>query len=83
MLSTIKRKALCLCLGLPDTAGTETVEVASGIPPLDLHFRQTCIRELAKIQAKSIRQPIKILLNNMTDHSQDVSRLPSHLVDWP
>ena len=75
-LSTIQRKALCLCLGLPDTAGTETVEVAAGIPPLDLHFRQTCIRELAKIQAKSIRQPIKILLNNMTenDHSQVISR---------
>ena len=65
-----------LCLGLLGAAGTETMEVAAGIPPLDLHFRQTYIRELAKIQAKSIRQPIKILLNNMTenDHSQDISR---------
>ena len=35
-LSSIQRKALCLCLGLPGTAGTETVEVAAGIPPLDL-----------------------------------------------
>ena len=75
-LSTIQRKALCLCLGLPGTAGTETVEVAAGIPPLDLYFRQASIREIAKIQAKSIRQPIKILLNNMTEttRTQDISR---------
>ena len=50
-LSTIQQKALCLCLGLPGTAGTETVEVAAGIPPLDLYFRQASIREIAKIQA--------------------------------
>ena len=75
-LSTIQRKAICLCLGLPGTAGTETVEVAAGIPPLDLYFRQASIREIAKIQAKSIRQPIKILLNNMTEttRTQDISR---------
>ena len=75
-LSSVQRKALCLCLGLPGTAGTETVEVAAGIPSLDLYFRQTSIREIAKIQAKSIRQPIKILLNNMTDdnNTQDISR---------
>ena len=76
-LSTVQRKALCLCLGLPGTAGTETVEVVSGIPPLDIYFRQTSVRELAKIQAKSIRQPIKILLNNMTETEktqEDISR---------
>ena len=75
-LSSIQRKALCLCLGLQGTAGTETVEVAAGIPPLDLYFRQTSIREIAKIQAKSIRQPIRILLNNMTEdnNTQDISR---------
>ena len=58
------------------TAGTEAVEVAAGIPPLDLHFRQACIREFAKIQAKSIRQRIRVLLNNMieTDHSREMSR---------
>ena len=71
-----QRKALCFCLGLPGTAGTETVEVAAGIPPLDSYFRQTSIREIAKIQAKSVRQPIKILLNNMTEdnNTQDISR---------
>ena len=75
-LSSIQRKALCLCHGLPGTAGTETVEVAAGIPPLDLYLRQTSIREIAKIQAKSMRQPIKILLNNMTEdnNTQDISR---------
>ena len=33
----------------------------------ELHFRQTSIGELAKIQAKSIRQPLKSLLNSMTE----------------
>ena len=43
---------------------------------LDLYFRQTSSRKLAKIQSKSIRQPIKILLNNMTETSntQDMTR---------
>ena len=34
-LDRIQRKALCLCLGLPNTAGREAVEVASGTIPLD------------------------------------------------
>ena len=35
-----------LCLGLPGTAGTEVAEVAAGLPPLDLYFKQTAIRDL-------------------------------------
>ena len=50
-LSTVQREAMCLCLGLPVTAGTENVEVAFGIPPLDLYFRQASIRKVDKIQA--------------------------------
>lgn len=69
--------ALCLCLGLPPTAGTEAAEVAAGIPPIDLHFTETAIRELAKIQAKPITRPIKMLLANMmdTESSTDTTRL--------
>ena len=80
-LSIIQRKAVCLGLGLPGTAGTESVEVAAGIPPLDLHFRQACIRELAKIQAKSIRQRIRVLLNNMTETDHPGNITPRHLTD--
>ena len=65
-LSSIQRKAVCLRLGLPATAGTETVEVAARLPPLDLHFKQIAIRELAKIKAKSVSRPIKQLQNNLT-----------------
>ena len=77
--SIIQRKAVCLCLGLPGTAGTEAVEVAAGIPPLDLHFIEACIRELAKIQAKSIRQRIRVLLNNMTETEHPGNNTPRHL----
>ena len=66
-LTSIQRKALCLCLGLPSTAGTDAVEVAAGVLPLDLHFTQIAINETAKIQAKSIRRPTRCLLNRMTE----------------
>ena len=66
-LATIQRKALCLCLGLPTTAGTEVAEVAAGIPPIDLHLTETAIKELAKIQAKPCTRPIKMLLSNMAE----------------
>ena len=75
-LATVQRKALCLCLGLPGTAGTEVAEVAAGLPPLDLYLKQITIRELAKIQAKSVSRPIKQMLNNLTEttESQEVLR---------
>ena len=75
-LAAVQRKALCLCLGLPGTAGTEVLEVAAGLPPLDLYFKQIAIRELAKIQAKSVSRPIKQLLNSLTETnaSQEILR---------
>ena len=62
--------------GLPGTAGTENAEVAAGLPPLDLHLKQITIRELAKIQAKSVSRPMKQMLNNLTEttESQEVLR---------
>ena len=66
-LASIQRKALCLCLGLPSSAATDAVEVAAGILPLDLHFTQIAIKEVAKIQAKPINRPIKCQLNRMTE----------------
>ena len=69
-LSAIQCKALWLYLGLTGIAGTEGVEVAAGIPPLDLHFMQISIREMAKIQAKSFNKPIKVLLNNMIEQTE-------------
>ena len=75
-LASIQRKALCLCLGLPGTSGTDAVEVAAEVLPLDLHFTQIAIKETAKIQAKSISRPFKCILNKMTEeHRNDTQRL--------
>ena len=75
--AAVQRKALCMCLRLPLTAGTDVAEVAAGIPPIDLHLTENGIRELAKIQAKSITWPVKTLLNSMTqtEHSQSTTRV--------
>ena len=41
----------------------EALEVASGIPPIDLRLTEIAIREVAKINAKSTDHPLKIQLN--------------------
>ena len=80
-LLSIQRKALSLCLGLPSTSGAELVGIAAGVLPIDLYFTQIAIKEMAKIQAKSISRPIKCLLNQMTEdqsqHSQCFSISPT------
>ena len=39
-LDAIQRKALALCLSLPSTAALDALEVAAGIPPLNLRYSQ-------------------------------------------
>ena len=58
-LSSIQRKALSLCLGLPSTSGAELVGIAAGVLHIDLYFTQIAIKEMAKIQAKSISRPTR------------------------
>ncbi len=54
-----QRKALALCLGLPQTVGREAMEVASGTLPMDLRFEETQVRELCKLMAKNVTKPVK------------------------
>ena len=58
-LEIIQKKALALCLKAPITSSREALEVASGIPPIDLRLTEIAIREVAKINAKSTDHPLK------------------------
>ena len=62
-LEIIQKKALALCLKAPITSSREALEVASGIPPIDLRLTEIAIREVAKINAKSTDHPLKLQLN--------------------
>ena len=48
-----------MCLGVPDTAGLEALEVEAGVSPLDLRREEHAIKEFGKICAKQHTQPIK------------------------
>ncbi|MEW8548508.1 MAG: reverse transcriptase domain-containing protein, partial [Candidatus Thiodiazotropha sp.] len=62
-LRVVQRKSLALCLNAPASSSREALEVAAGIPPLDLRLTEMSIREIAKINAKSIEHPLKLQLN--------------------
>ena len=62
VLDMVQRKSLAFCLNVPATSSSEALEVASGIPPLDLRLTEIFIREVAKINAKSIDHPLKLQL---------------------
>ena len=64
LLDRVQRKALSLCLGLPSTSSLEAMEVAAGILPLEFRFAETAVRDIAKIQSKSMDKPIKQTLSN-------------------
>ena len=44
VLGMVQRKSLALCLNVPATSSREALEVASGIPPLDLRLTEISIR---------------------------------------
>ena len=52
-LGILQKKALALCLKAPITSSREALEVAYGIPPIDLRLTEIAIREVAKINTKS------------------------------
>ena len=54
---------MALCLKAPITSSREALEVASGIPPIDLRLSEIAVREVAKINAKSTDHPLKLQLN--------------------
>ena len=67
-LEAVQKKALTLCLSLPSTAALDALEVAAGIPPLELRYREIAIRDEAKIAAKRSTYPLKAKLD---EYSQD------------
>ena len=59
-LEKIQRKGLALCLGCPNTASCEALEVQAGVLlPLDLRREELVIRECTKNMAKANAEPIK------------------------
>ena len=66
-LENIQKKALALCLKAPITSSREALEVASGIPPINLRLSEIAVREVAKINAKSTDHPLKLQLNQCTE----------------
>ena len=58
-LEAVQRKGLALCLVLPSTTGREALEVEANILALDLRLEEIAILEIAKIQSKSMHEPIK------------------------
>ncbi|CAG2211960.1 unnamed protein product [Mytilus edulis] len=63
-LDRLQRKALTLCLDMPSTSGRAALEIEAGVLPIDLRIEEIAIREIAKIQSKSIKEPIKQQLIN-------------------
>lgn len=58
-LDRVQRKALTLCLDMPTTSGREALEVEAAVMPIDLRIEEIAVREIAKIQSKSVREPIR------------------------
>ena len=48
-LEAVQRKALVLCLCLPSTSALDTLDLAAGIPPLDLRYCELAFRDIAKL----------------------------------
>jgi hypothetical protein len=53
-LDAIQGKGLSICLGLPATSGREAMEVEGNILPVDLRIEEIEVREIAKIQSKTL-----------------------------
>ena len=56
---------------VPATSSWEALEGASGISPLDLRLTEISIREVAKMNAKSIDHPLKLQLNQCMEEEPD------------
>ena len=76
-LEAVQRKGLALCLGLPATAGREALEVEANIIPIDLRIKEIALREIAKIQSKSIEEPVKQQLEKYNAAENMYERLTS------
>ncbi|CAG2242413.1 unnamed protein product [Mytilus edulis] len=76
-LDRLQRKALTLCLDMPSTSGREALEIEAGVLPIDLRIEEISIREIAKIQSKSIKEPIKQqLINYQEEIGHDIHITP-------
>ncbi|CAG2186846.1 unnamed protein product [Mytilus edulis] len=76
-LDRLQRKALTLCLDMPSTSGRAALEIEAGVLPIDLRIEEIAIREIAKIQSKSIKEPIKQqLINYQEEIGHDIHITP-------
>lgn len=73
ILNKVQHKALALCVGLPNTASLAAMELAANVLPLDLWFAEihVAIRDIAKIQAKSMDKPIMQTLSRCIQSETD------------
>ena len=59
-LETSQRKSLTLCLGYPNTASCEALEVQAGVLLLDLGCEEISIRESSKIMTKPSTEKTRV-----------------------
>ena len=52
MLEKIHQKGLAMCLGCPNTASCEALEVQAGVLPLDLRREELAIKSAQKLWPK-------------------------------
>ena len=60
---------------MPSTSGREALEVEAGVIPIDLRIEEIAIRDLAKVQAKSITEPVKQQLVKYQEREQYDSQM--------
>jgi hypothetical protein len=53
-LDAIQRKGLSICLGFPATSGRAAMEVKGNILSVDIRIDEIAVREIAKIQSKTL-----------------------------
>ncbi|XP_053392258.1 uncharacterized protein LOC128554947 [Mercenaria mercenaria] len=78
ILEKVQRKGLMICLGAMGTSSCESLEIQSGVPPLDLRRTELAIRECTKLMAKGLNHPLKQYLDKCREEEKvnDISSTP-------
>ena len=59
-LERVQRKGLAMCLGLPGTAGIESLQVEAEVKPLEIRREELAIRQAARVMMKDNEECIKV-----------------------
>ena len=68
---------------MPSMAGREALEIETGVIPIDLRIEERAIAEIAKIQSKAIREPVKqqlLRFQGKEQHDQIVTPMGKALI---